>query len=88
MDLGIGRILVETDAQEVVRAIRYDDYHLLSVGNLIDEIKSLACSSFISFELVHVSRECNRAAHELAVLGYLCNEGRSWSPTRYTKLYL
>jgi hypothetical protein len=22
-----------------------------------------------------VGRECNRAAHELAALGYLCNEG-------------
>ena len=42
--------------------------------HLTDEIKSLTCSNFTSFECFHISKECNRAAHELAALGYLCNE--------------
>jgi hypothetical protein len=61
VNLGIGRILVESDAQEVVRAIKSGDYDLSAVGHLIDEIKSLLCSNFISFECFHVGRECNRA---------------------------
>jgi ribonuclease HI len=75
VDLGIGRILVETDAQEVARAIKSADFDLSAVGHLIDEIKSLLCSNFISFECVHISRDCNRAAHKLAALGHLCNDG-------------
>ena len=45
------------------------------MGVLIAEIKSLVSSSFISFECSFKSRDCNKAAHELAVLGYLCNPG-------------
>jgi len=45
------------------------------VDHLVDEIKSLVFSNFISFECIHVGRDCNRAAHERAALGHLCNEG-------------
>jgi hypothetical protein len=76
VDLGIGRIIVETDAQEVVKAIKSSSYDASVVGHLVDEIKFLLASNFLSFECVFIGRECNRAAHELAVLGYVCNQGR------------
>jgi len=76
VNLGIGRILLDSDAQEVVRAIKSCEYDLSAEGHFIDEIKSLLCSNFIFFECVHVGRECNRAAHELAALDHLCNEGK------------
>ena len=43
------------------------------MGVLIAEIKSLVSSCFISFECFFKSRDCNKAAHELAVLGHLYN---------------
>jgi hypothetical protein len=42
---------------------------------LISKIKSLVDSNFLYFECVHAGIICNRAAHELAKLGYACNEG-------------
>jgi len=63
VDLGIGRIIVETDAQEVVKAIKSSSYDASVVGHLVDEIKFLLASNFLSFECVFIGRECNRAAH-------------------------
>jgi hypothetical protein len=44
-------------------------------SHLIAQIKSLLGSNFLNYECVFVSRECNQAAHRLAVLGFLCTEG-------------
>ena len=73
VDLGIGRLIVETDAKMVVQALNTNDYDETTVGVLIVEIKSLVSSCFISFECSFKSRDCNKAAHELAVFGHLCN---------------
>jgi ribonuclease HI len=75
LNLGVHRLQVESDAQEVVKAINSDAYDMSVAGHLVEENKSLASLNLISFECVHVSRDCNRAAHELAALGILCNEG-------------
>ena len=75
VDLGIGRIIVETDAQEVVKALKSCSYDDSVVGHLIDETKFLLASNFLSWKCVFIGRICNRAAHELAALGNLCNEG-------------
>jgi hypothetical protein len=75
VNLGIGRIIVEIDAQEVVKAIMSSSYDGSATSLLISEIKSLVDSNFLYFECVHADRICNRAAHELAKLGYACNEG-------------
>ena len=39
VDLGISRIIVKTDAQEVVKAIKSCTYDASVVGHLVDEIK-------------------------------------------------
>jgi len=75
VDLGIGWLIVETNTKMVIQALNTNDYEETAVGVLIAEIKSLVSSSFISFECSFKSRDCNKAAHELAVLGYLCNPG-------------
>ena len=43
--------------------------------HIIEEIKFQARLNFTSFVCVHVNRNCNEAAHELASLSYLCTEG-------------
>jgi hypothetical protein len=35
----------------------------------------LSAIHFLSYEVVFVSRDCNRPVHELAVLGHFCDEG-------------
>lgn len=75
MNLGIGRIIVESDAKEVVSAFNSSSYDDSVLGHLIDEVKFLLSSNFLEFKYVFVSRDCNRAAHELAALGYSCTEG-------------
>jgi hypothetical protein len=46
VDLGIGRLIVETDAKMVVQAIVTNEYDDAVVGVLITEIKSLVSSAF------------------------------------------
>jgi ribonuclease HI len=74
-DLGIGQLILETDAQEVVSAMNSSAYDDSVLGCLVEELKFQASVNFVSFACVHVSRTCNEAAHELACLGYLCTEG-------------
>ena len=52
----------------------HDSPLILGMGHLLEEIKSLIDSNFLSFECVFKGRECNQAAHDLAVLGFLCTE--------------
>jgi ribonuclease HI len=54
VDLGISRIIVKTDAQEVVKAIKSCTYDASVVGHLVDEIKSLLVSNFICWECVYI----------------------------------
>ena len=84
MNLGIGRISVESDAQEVVKAIKSSSYDDSAVGHLIDEVKSLLALNFNHFECEFIGRVCNQAAHELAALGNVCNEGGHL--LRYTEM--
>lgn len=47
---GAGRVVIELDAQEVVRAINSQDYDESDVGLLVDEIKTSASLNFSHFE--------------------------------------
>jgi hypothetical protein len=59
----------------VKQAMLSEKYTLSVVGGLVEELKSLSVTNFISFECVHVSRCCNKAAHVLAALGVGDAEG-------------
>jgi hypothetical protein len=53
-NLGIGNLILETDATSVKQALTTDDLAKSMSEGLIDELKSLASSNFINFECVSV----------------------------------
>ena len=71
-DEGVGHIIVETDAVEVVQAVYSQDFHLSPVALLVEELRSLLQMNFISWRVQQRPRSCNRVAHELAILGSKC----------------
>lgn len=72
---GVRRLILETDASMVQQAIVTDQFSHSASAGLLEEVKSLVDSNLLSFQCVFNSRNCNRAAHELAVLGLCCVEG-------------
>ena len=53
-NLGIGNLILETDATMVKQALTTNDFAKSMSGGLIDELKSLVSSNFINFECVSV----------------------------------
>jgi hypothetical protein len=45
------------------------------ISNLILQTDSLVSTNFNSFLCLAAPRDCNKVAHELAILGYACTEG-------------
>ena len=88
IELGIGKLIVETDAKMVVQALSSNAFDDSAVGVLVAEIKSLASSNFISFKCVFRVRECNRAANELAKLGYDCVQGEEQITSSIREVFL
>jgi hypothetical protein len=74
-NLGIGKLILETDALMVQQAMRSDTFDAMPEGALVEELKFLARVNFIDFECNFLSRVGNRAAHAMAALGYGCIEG-------------
>jgi ribonuclease HI len=76
-DLGIGKLILETDALNVQQAVQAKGFDTRPEGGLIEELKSLARSNFNAFVCNFLGRDGNRAAHALAGLGYSCIEGEA-----------
>lgn len=57
------------------RQSKQDNYAETLVSNLVEELKSLSASNFLSFECVFKGGDCNKSAHELVMLGLCCAEG-------------
>ncbi|KAI5010572.1 hypothetical protein ZWY2020_012709 [Hordeum vulgare] len=68
-ELGIGNVVVETDASTLVSAIKTSRYDLAPNGTLFQEIKAFSSLNFISFDIVHCPRACNKVADALAMHG-------------------
>jgi ribonuclease HI len=68
-DLGVQRVILETDASMVVQAVKSSDYNRSSAGGLIWEMNDLLASNFASFAVNHIPRSCNMVADSLAALG-------------------
>jgi ribonuclease HI len=68
-DLGVQRVILETDASMVVQAVKSSDYDRSSAGGLIWEMNDLLASNFASFAVNHIPRSCNMVADSLAALG-------------------
>jgi Zn finger protein HypA/HybF involved in hydrogenase expression len=73
--LGIGRLILDTDALMIKQAISSDAFDAMAEGSLLEELKFLVRVNFLEFECSFLSRVGNRAAHALAVLCYVCVDG-------------
>lgn len=66
---GISRVVLETDAMQLVHAIKSSDSDLAPNGVLFREIKTFAFLHFSSFSIVHCPRAYNNVANALALFG-------------------
>ncbi|KAF8646768.1 hypothetical protein HU200_065563 [Digitaria exilis] len=72
MEMGIGKIVVETDALMVKQAVEALSHEDCPYGGLAKEIRLLLEFDFLNARIEFRPRECNRVAHSLAVLGVEC----------------
>ena len=71
-DEGVGHVIIETDAAEVVQAVYSQAFDLSPMTFLVDELRGVLEMNFISWSVQQRPRSCNRVAHELAILGSIC----------------
>lgn len=78
--MGLTRVALETDSMLLVQALKGGDFRLAATGVLIHELKSLASSSFGSFDVLFCPRTYNKLAHAIAELGrmYPLEADLSW----------
>ena len=84
-DLKISQVIIESDAASIVSDINdklMDGY----LGNLYQGIIALL-SSFPSWKIKHVKRECNRVAHELAHIARCSETNQVWLGVPPPKLF-
>ena len=74
INVGITNLILETDATLVQQAVNHGDYSASLPGSLLEELDSLVSSNFNSFVCLAIPRDCNKVAHELAILGCACAE--------------
>ena len=65
IDMGIQKVIIETDAPEVVNLCNHSTPSRSIIASVCLDIRELS-SFFTSFELVHVNRTANEAAHACA----------------------
>jgi ribonuclease HI len=63
-DMGVFDVILEGDSLEVVNAIKEDQNSRRRYGHILDDIK-IVLSSLRSWEVMHVKRDANMAAHRL-----------------------
>jgi ribonuclease HI len=69
-DLGLQKVILETDALMVVQAALSSIDDRSSASGLVWELKALLRCNFSSWVVAHNPRSCNLVAHGLAALGY------------------
>ncbi|TVU21067.1 hypothetical protein EJB05_30680, partial [Eragrostis curvula] len=68
MQMGIGKIVLETDALLVKQAIETYSHESSQVGTLISELRNLLDLDFIDAKVEYRPRDCNKVAHSLEAL--------------------
>jgi hypothetical protein len=76
-NVGIGKLILETDALNVQLALQSQNFDVCPERGLIEELKSMSRLNFNEFICNFMVRTSNRAAHVLAGLGYRCIEGEA-----------
>jgi ribonuclease HI len=74
-DLGVSRLILETDASSIVQAVKSMEIDRSTAGGLIWELKDLIASNFFSVDVNHIARSCNSVADMLAALGARLSSG-------------
>lgn len=74
---GFSNILCESDSLQIVEALRQPSVILSPLGQLIEDIKSLA-PVVTEVPITHGRRQANGAAHRLARLGFSINQCVEW----------
>ena len=67
--IGLHRVILESDSQVLVKALKKNECDLAPIGVLLKEARSLCIVSFESFEYLFAPRSCNIVAHSLAQYG-------------------
>ena len=65
VETGFRNIVLESDSQILITALREGSYSLSSFGHTVQDIKFIA-SYVLSINYTHVRRQCNALAHSLA----------------------
>ncbi|VAH35812.1 unnamed protein product [Triticum turgidum subsp. durum] len=63
-------MILESDSQVLVHALNSGEYERALIGVLLQETRSICHANFESFSFSFCNRNCNKAAHELAVFGF------------------
>jgi ribonuclease HI len=66
---GMGNIILETNALNLVKALTSTNYDLAPEGIIYRDLRSFLYLNFVSVKVVFVPRSCNKVAHEIAALG-------------------
>ncbi|RLN27752.1 hypothetical protein C2845_PM05G33580 [Panicum miliaceum] len=74
-EVGMGRVIVETDSMTTKAALSTNSFALAPVVGIIYEAKCLMNLSISSCALSYCSRDCNKVAHTLAEQGCKCSHG-------------
>jgi ribonuclease HI len=67
--VGANRIIFESDASNLVQALKTNELDKSSIGALLMEVRSLCNLNFATYSFSFARRSCNNAAHMLARLG-------------------
>lgn len=73
--MGIQRVILETDATTIVKAVISTEFDHCSAGGLVRELKTLLRYNFTSYDVVHIPRSCNSAADSFAALEATLSSG-------------
>lgn len=69
VELGLHRVIFESDSLTLVSALQGRHYDLAPIGVLLKEVRSLCIGSLESFTFQFAPRGCNAVAHSLAQYG-------------------
>ena len=65
MELGISRVALETDSINLVKTLSSNTFDQAPGGVIFRDLRVLLSLHFAYVDLAHVSRSCNKCAHEL-----------------------
>jgi ribonuclease HI len=74
-ELGMRRVVLETDAISIAKALPEPGIDRSIIGSVLCDIKTIMYNEFSECTISHVSRDCNMIADTLAAMGLKCTNG-------------